>query len=59
MGPKIPSLALPSYVLLLNFDFASVGLAMRYVNQMSQDNFLPANQRKEGMAENDDVEVVC
>ena len=53
------SLALPSYVLPLNFDFASVlGLAMRYVSQMSQVNFLPANQRTEGMAENDDVEVV-
>ena len=45
------SLALPSYVLPLNLDLASVlGLAMRYVSQMSPVNFLPANQRTEGVA---------
>ena len=34
------SLALPSYVLLLNFDFASVlGLAIQYVSQILQVNF--------------------
>ena len=53
------SLALPSYVLPLNLDFASVlGLGIRYVSQMSQVNFLPANQQTEGMAKNDDVDVV-
>ena len=35
-----PSLALPSYVLPLNFDFASVlGLAIQYVSQILQVNF--------------------
>ena len=53
------SLALPSYVLLLNLDFASVlGLAIRYVSQILQVDFLPANQLTEGVAENDDVDVV-
>ena len=53
------SLALPSYVLPLNLNFASIlGLAMRYVNQMSPVSFLPANQRTEVVAENDDVDVV-
>ena len=53
------SLALPSYVLLLNLDFASVlGLAIRYASQILQVDFLPANQRTKGVAENDDVDVV-
>ena len=55
----LPSLALPSYVLPLNFDFASVlGPAIRHVFQIFQVNFLQANQRTEGVAENNDVDVV-
>ena len=47
------SLAVPSYILPLNFHFSSVlGLAMRYVSQI---NFLADNQRTEVVAENDDV----
>ena len=57
--PDFSSLALPSDVLPLNFHFASVPvLAMGYVHQMSQVHFLPANQRTEVVAENDDVDVV-
>ena len=53
------SLALPSHVLPLNCHFASVlGLGIRHVSQMSQVNFLPENQRTEGVAENDDIDVV-
>ena len=53
------SLALPSYVLPLNLDLASVlVLAIWYVRQILQVDFLPANQRTEGVAENDDVDVV-
>ena len=53
------SLALPSYVLPLNFDFASVlGLAIRYVFQIFQVDFLPDSQITKGVAENDDVDVV-
>ena len=53
------SLALPSYILPLNLDFASVlGLAIRYISQMSPVNFLLANQQTEGVADNDDVNVV-
>ena len=43
------SLGLPSYVLPLNLDFASVlRLGMRYVNQMSQVNFLPVQSTNRG-----------
>ena len=56
---QYPSLALPSYVLPLNFDFASVlGLAIRYASTIFQVDFQPANHRTEGVAENDDVDVV-
>ena len=53
------SLALPSYVLPLNLDFASVlGLAIRVRFQIFQVDFIPANQRTEEVAENVDVDVV-
>ena len=55
-------LALPSYVLPLNLDFAFVlGLAIWYVSQIFQVDFQPANQQTEGVAENDDVDgaLVC
>ena len=53
------SLALPTYVLPLNFDFASVlGLGMRYAFKIFQIYFLRANQRTERVAENNDIDVV-
>ena len=55
---KIISLALPTYKLLLNFDFASVlGLVLRYAFQILEMYFL-SNQRTEGVAENDNIDVV-
>ena len=48
----------PTYFRSNLFSLLYIGLAMRYVSQIFQVDFLPAYQRTEGVAENDDVDVV-
>ena len=61
LSPPRPSLALPTYVLPLNFDFASVqGLVLitvRFSDLGNRFSIWP-NQRTEGVAENYKVDVV-
>ena len=53
------SLGPPSYVLPLNLNFPSVlCLGLRYISRFSLPNVCGSNQRTEGVAKNDDVDVV-